>query len=145
MYIASGHIQQWIRTGDVVVASVAVASQLDSYLSKLPWLPSGSGLDRTVMRGKQADLTVLTDDELLDWFRTTPIGKDRFVIMLFAADQPCIICNANFAISNIDHLFWGAPGKRYVFGASVRGEIVEPAFDHFAEYDHAGSLTVAVP
>jgi|APAra7269096870_1048528.scaffolds.fasta_scaffold08991_1 hypothetical protein len=143
MYIASEHIQQWVRTGEAKVVSDAVASQLGEYLDHLPWLPSGNGLDWGVMKGNQADLSTLTEEQQFDWLRTTPMGGDPFLVFLYVADQPCIVCDMKFAISNIDQAFWKAPGKRYVFGASLRNGVIEPVMPHFAEYDQTGILTVA--
>jgi len=65
------------------------------------------------------------------------------VIFLYFADQPCIACETKFAITNFDQAFWKAPGKRYVFGASVRDGLIEPIMSHFAEYDGGDTITAA--
>lgn len=143
MYIASEHIEQWLRAGRAKVVPVAVATQLGAYLDQLPWLHGESGLDWSQLRGKQAVLSTLTELQQFDWLRSTLMGNDPFLVFWYVADQPCIACDAEFAISNIDQAFWKAPGKRYVFGARVRDGRIEPVMSHFAEYDGADTLTAA--
>lgn len=96
------------------------------------------------MKGSQVFLSTLTESQRLDWLRTTLMGNDPLLVFWYVFDQPCIACDAKFAISNIDHAFWKAPGKRYVFGAHVRDGLIEPVMSHFAEYDGADTLTAAI-
>lgn len=141
MYIAREHIEQWLRTGEAKVVPATVATQLGAYLNQLPWLLGGGGLDWSQMKGSKVDLSMLTESQQLDWLRTTLIGNDPLLVFWYVADQPCIACDAEFAISNVDRAFWKAPGKRYVFGARIRDGVIEPVVSHFAEYDGADTLT----
>jgi hypothetical protein len=71
------------------------------------------------------------------------LGNDPLLIFWYVADQPCIACDPEFAITNIDQAFWKAPGKRYIFGARISGGHIEPVMPHFAEYDGADVLIAA--
>ena len=144
MYIASEHIREWIRTETARVVPVATATQLGGYLNQLPWVVGGSGLDWGQIRGERFSLSTLTESAQLGRFRSTLLGSDPIMVFWYVADQPCIACDANFAMANIDQAFWKAPGLRYVFGASIRGGLVVPLMAHFAEYGGADDLTVAL-
>lgn len=143
MYIASEHIQRWLETGKANIVPATVASRLGEYLDRLPWLPSGSGLDWSQISGSRAVLSVLTASQLNDWLGSTLLGNDPLLVFLYHPEQPCIACDMEFAISNFGQAFWNAPGKRYMFGASVRDGLIEPIMPHFAEYDGGDMLNVA--
>lgn len=143
MYIASEHIQQWVRTGKAKVVPLGIALQFGEYLNQFPWLPGGSGLDWSHMKGHRVTLSTLTKSQTSDSLRATPLSRDPFLVFWYVADQPCIACDTEFGISNIDQAFWKAPGKRYLFGASIRDGLVEPVMSHFAEYDGADTLIAA--
>jgi hypothetical protein len=143
MYVAAEHIEQWLRAGKAKLITDAVASQLGAYLNQLPWLPAGGGLDWSQMKGSPITLSAFTEQQQHDWLRTTLMGNDPLLIFWYVPDQPCIACDVDFAISNIDQAFWKAPGKRYLFGARIHNGIIEPVMSHFAEYDGADTLTAA--
>lgn len=120
MYITSEHIQQWIRTGKAKVIPVAIAEQLGEYLDRLPWLPDGNGLDSNQLEGSRVALPTLTDSEQPNWINSSSMSEDPFLVFWYVRSQPCIACDMEFVISNIDQAFWKAPGNRYVFGALGR-------------------------
>lgn len=142
MYVASDHIRKWITSGDALIGSVDISAQLDKWLMDLPWLPSGSGLDWGQMCSRQTSLASLTEPKQMEKFLSTSFDCDPYLIFLFSANEPCIACKSEFAITNIDYAFWGAPGKRYIFGANKCNEEIIPNFNHFAEYDGSCTLTV---
>lgn len=143
MHIASEHIQQWIRTGKAVHISPDAVIGFADFLNTLPWSKSGNRLDWMLIGGIEANLAALSDAQLIEWFRSTPLGRHPYLVFWFAPNEDCIACESEFAIVNIDHAFWKAPGTRYLFGASFDNEVLRPTFSNFAEYDGSDSLVAA--
>lgn len=140
-YIEAKHIQRWIGDGSAVPVPVDVSKTLGEYLEELPWSQSGTGLDWEVLVGRRLDLSRLNSQRQL--LRSTFFEADPFVIFWYGCHEPGIACRAASAIDRIDEAFWGAPGKRYLFGGEVRGASITPVLAHFAEYDGA-SVIIAV-
>lgn len=140
MYVLSKHIQQWLQAGTARTLPTEVAAQLGDHLNRLPWLPGGGGLDWSQLAGNRLDLSALTPENLDDWLRSTVMGGHSRLVFFYVDDQPCMACEIEFGIANIDQAFWHAPGKRYVFGADLDAGFVRPAAAHFAEYDGGASL-----
>lgn len=140
MYIASKHIQQWLKTGNAKVLPVEVASRLGDQLATLPWLSGGGGIDWNQLAGTRVNLSALTQARLDDWLCNTVMGGHSHLVFFYADDQPCITCDIKFGVANIDQAFWGAPGKRYLFGAQSEAGCLQPIASHFAEYDGADTL-----
>jgi hypothetical protein len=143
MHIASEHIQEWIRTGKGLVVPVEIAIRFGQYLNGLPWLASGTGLDWSRIKGKKVMLCTLNEGQRASWLASIPIGGDPYLAFWYEPDEPCVACESAFAFSNFDQAFWKAPGRRYVFGGSIRDGTFEPNFIHFAEYDGADILVAA--
>jgi hypothetical protein len=140
MYISSEHIEQWKRAGKAIFVSTEIAKKIGEHLDQLPWNPSGTGLDWEKIGGSRAALSELTEQQRINWLESTSLRNDAFLVFWFSPNQPCIACDFEFAISNIEQAYWKAPGKRYVFGASINHGNIEPVFDHFAEYDGADTI-----
>ncbi|CAJ0705284.1 hypothetical protein LMG19089_03801 [Ralstonia edaphis] len=143
MYVLSKHIQQWLQAGTARTLPTEVAAQLGDHLNRLPWLPGGGGLDWSQLAGNRLDLSALTDEKLDHWLCSTVMGGHSHLIFFYADNQACIACEIEFGMANIDQAFWGAPGKRYVFGATLEAGRILPAASHFAEYDGAGTLVAS--
>lgn len=144
MYIASEHIQEWIRTGKALVVPVKISTQFGQYLNGLPWLANGGGLDWSRIRGSECALTTMDELQRTSWLISTPMGRDQCLAFWYSQNEACIACESVFALSNLDHAFWKAPGKRYLFGGSIIDGKFEPIFCHFAEYDGADTLIAAL-
>ena len=141
MRVASEHIQAWIRTGKGFVLPVEIAGRFGQYLDGLPWC--GTGLDWSRITGKKLVLGTLNEEQMAAWLASVPIGRDPYLVFMYAPDEPCLACESAFAFANIDQAFWKAPGKRYMFGRSIHDGIFEPNFAHFAEYDGADTFVAA--
>lgn len=143
MYVLSKHIEQWLHAGTAEVLPVEVTAPLGAHLARLPWLPGGSGLDWTQLAGTPLDLGALTREKQDDWLRSTVMGGHSHIVFFYADNQPCLACGTEFGLANIDQAFWGAPGKRYIFGAQLEAGRILPAASPFAEYDGAGTLVAS--
>lgn len=140
MHITTSHIQQWLHTGKAETLPAEVSAQLGPHLSRLPWLPGGTGLDWSQLAGNRLDLSTLTAEKQDGWLRNTVMGGHSHLVFFYSDDQPCIACEIEFGMANIDQAFWSAPGKRYVFGATLEAGRILPAASHFAEFDGADTL-----
>lgn len=145
MYIEREHIQKWLNDRVVTLVPVDVSKDFDDYLLQLPWQESGSGLDWLRLNGRRAVLSQMTEFEQLTWFQSNPVGADPLVVLWYVGHEPCIAADPAFALANLDEAFWGAPGKRYMFGASLdkASNLVRPIFQHFAEYNGTDTLVAA--
>jgi hypothetical protein len=140
----SERIQDWIHSGLARIVPPHSVAGFYEFLKTLPWSSGGGQLDWTLIEGTKADLSALTPAQLLSWFRTTPLGRDPYLVLWFAPNEACIACEADFAVINLDQAFWKAPGTRYIFGASFHQGTLRPVYEHFAEYDGADSLMASL-
>ena len=139
MYIDNEPLQTWLKTGEAHLVPADVAADFGHHLRELPWSSSGSGLDWTQISNVSANLSALSKEELVSWLHSTAFRSDSVLVFWFGPNEPCIACEAPFAISRIDQAFWTAPGRRHIFGANFSTGL-RPEFTHVAEYDGADRL-----
>lgn len=140
MQVEKEHIQKWIRSGQAMLVSADTSKELAEYLDALPWNSVGTRLAWDLLGGVEVNLARHTEELLSEWVRAAALGTDQYLIFLYGRKEPCIACELKFGIANIDYAFSGAPGVRYMFGATTNGKSICPVPGHFAEYDGADRL-----
>ncbi|MFC5742470.1 hypothetical protein [Dyella tabacisoli] len=89
------------------------------------------------MSGISVNLSEIHWDDIGQWIKGGKIGADPYIGFLYSPDEPCIVCEFNFAMANMDTAFWRAPGRRYIFGCSFVNDELITYFSHFAEYSES--------
>ena len=143
MQIESGNIRNWVDSGYAKIVPEEVAFQFGNYLNGLPWLPSGTGIDWGHLPHEIVDVSVATEMQRIDWLASTLLRDDPYLVFWYGPNEPCIACLSRFAVVNIETAFWRAPGRRYLFGASMYNNSLNPHFSGFAEYDGGDILRAA--
>src|SRR5262245_7507402 len=82
-HLERDHIRQWLADGSAVLLPVEISRRIKTYLEGLPWQVGGSGLDWKRIPGQRAELATMTEREQRDWFRSTALGMDPFVIFFY--------------------------------------------------------------
>jgi hypothetical protein len=95
-----------------------------------------------VLGGAEVNLARLTKAQLIDWIGKTALRDDPYLIFFYRGGEPCIACEMKFGLENIDIAYSGAPGVRYLFGATIDAGTIRPILGHFAEYDGGNWLFV---
>ena len=78
------------------------------------------------------------------WFLSTPIGSSPLVLVFFAPDEPCLVCEPEFAIRHIHEFEFAGTRRRQLFGAHYAGTRVEVFTERFGEFDGDHTLWAAV-
>ncbi|WP_141639885.1 hypothetical protein [Cupriavidus basilensis] len=144
MYIYESHIQDLLNIGRAIIVPIEIGDQFGRFVEGLPWGANGSGLNWARIDGLRKELPSSSGVILSEWLSGTNINNDSYVVFWFSFGEPCIACETQFAMYNVDHAFWKAPGRRYLFGLNIRdGEFI-PEYSHFAEYDGANELIFCV-
>lgn len=133
--------KEWLDSNLAVLVPAAIADELVRCVEALPW-SAGTRLDSEVIGGEEANLARLTGAQRVDWIERTSLRDDPYLIFLYRGGEPCIACEMKFGLENIEVAFGGAPGVRYLFGATIDVGTIRPNFRHVAEYDGADWLTV---
>jgi hypothetical protein len=86
----------------------------------------------------------LTDEEIAAQAAVTRIARHPNLLAFYAPGECALLVSYNDGIRNIDYLYWGAPGTRYVCGAERQGETVRLACADFLEFNGFGQLRFTV-
>jgi hypothetical protein len=145
LHVDGQHIRAWLHNGTAHLAPQSVSAAFEAFLAQIPWTAAGTrpGWDR--IGGNAFSLSGSTASELLAWRESVLIGHDPYVAFWYSGREPSLICEAEFAFSNLDTAFWMAPGRRFLFGLTRTDNRWEPRFGHFAEYDGADLLVGSCP
>jgi hypothetical protein len=119
IFVDDPHIQQFVRAGKVDLLDINIAKAADEFLDR--YFPMQPISTTTIIDWKSLPSTMLpwnnvSDDEAYQWAKSTIAGQSTHGLLLFAADQPCIIGEFEFMIKNLDELVWKAPGPRVLYG-----------------------------
>lgn len=127
IHVEAAHIVEWVRGHQAVVVGPGVAAEFAAALEALPW--AAMSLDKAAMSG------VLTRDdapELAAQVHRARLGRHPYVYVMYDPDASGLIAPLADVLTDLDLLYWLAPGYRYFCGASID---LTPSFDDLAEYE----------
>ncbi|SDJ97375.1 hypothetical protein [Nonomuraea jiangxiensis] len=142
-YIDDGYIDEWMRAGRAHRVEADFCTAFHGWLRGLPWLPSR--VDWTRLSHTVVDCSPLTDREIVVLTREHPIGRHTHLLVMYAPDQPGIVCEFDTGIGNLDLLYWTAPGARYFCGASLVDGVLVPSHEYFGEFDGHTKIRLHTP
>ncbi|WP_440466742.1 hypothetical protein ACKI1H_25680 [Pseudomonas sp. YH-1] len=139
MYTDSVNIKKMLDAKVLVLSEEKISIDFARYLESLPWRESGLALDWEKISGD-----FLAVDSLPKGAKSNYFQNNSVLVFFFSPDECCVFCEIEFGLSNIEEIFWRAPGVRYFFGASLDSGMLKPSFKNFAEYDGLGHVRVNV-
>ncbi|TJZ54408.1 hypothetical protein FCH28_14835 [Streptomyces piniterrae] len=122
-------IGSWLHEHDAAPQPVTLSAQFNAYLSTLPW--GGGGIDWQDLPHHSLRLDGVSDEDVVNWARQTPVALHRHTLIIDSASEPGVVCRFEDAMRDFE-LLSNRP-ELYSCGVDlVEGE-VQPAFDHFIE------------
>ncbi|MEU8995017.1 hypothetical protein AB0C95_09395 [Streptomyces caniferus] len=122
-------IEPWLREHGSEVQPVLLSGRFDAYLSALPW--EGSGIDWRDLPHRSLALDGVSDEEVVDWARQTPVALHSHVLVIDSATEPGVVCRFTDAIRDFE-LLSNRP-ELYICGVDLVNGEVQPTFDRFIE------------
>lgn len=115
------HIEVLITRGVIVPVAQAVSKTLAGIVSSEFPLKLSHGLVdwSRVRHATSLNWMASDDDETVKWARTTTAAAHPQAILLYSADEPCVMGDFEYIIRELDVLIWSAPGPRVLFGAAT--------------------------
>lgn len=142
MNVYPDYIVEWLDEHDARVLDASFSSFLNAYLNTLPWV--ASHIDWSTIKWTSLKMPMNVDTKFIDKCRETPLGSHRHVLIMYAPEEPSILCRLEDAIIDLDLLYSHAPGPRYFCGADVDGEEVTLSCTSFAEFDGFSEIIFAI-
>ncbi|WP_409057009.1 hypothetical protein [Streptomyces sp. SYP-A7185] len=139
-YIENEHLAQWISSGRALVAPQEACAEFHDYLIEFPWLPTR--LDWRNVDHEELDASGVSEAEFVSRAMRYRVGAHSNLLALFSPEQPGIICSLEDGLSNLDYIYWKAPGIRYFCGLDI-----DPAgapqycYEDFGEFDGFAGVT----
>lgn len=142
--IEAEHIHEIISEGVAKVVSNEIASEFVRYLEQLSWSKGGASIEWDRVPHFVIDVSAVSDAQRRELARKSRAGRRTHLLVLYSSNEPGLLADFKFVIDNYDLLFWGAPGVRYMCGASVSEEKGLVLYcDELVEFDGADRLTFA--
>lgn len=137
--------KRWLSDGRGVALLEEHSRGFDMYLNRLPWAPAK--VDWTQMPASTTFYLgpPFYEDHarrLLEWFRSTTIGKHTHIAVWYSIYSGGIVVPAVDAVLSLDELYAYAPGVRYAFGIDAQQSA--PRYEDLLQYGD-GDILVAVP
>lgn len=136
-------VESWVAKNVAIIVPDRISNQFDLFLNNLPWNIAKTGIDWTKVGAREFVLRNKSDEEIVDFLAVSRLGLHSHLAFWYNRENIAVACPIDFAFRNIDTAFWKAPGRRYMFGVDISGDVFIENFDHFAEYDGADTITVA--
>ena len=138
MYTEDSHIHTWLLDHRAFTLPVNLSKDFNSYLSGFPW--GYSRVNWSSLDYKDLFLPEIPDDHFISLCKETPWGKHGHIFVMYAWDEPSIICDLQEGLVDLDLLYSSAAGYRYFCGAEIKGNTIEIFFSDFAEYNGHSDL-----
>ncbi|GHB26643.1 MULTISPECIES: hypothetical protein [Streptomyces] len=139
-YIESEHLAQWISSGRASVPPQEACVKFHDYLVEFPWLPTR--LDWRNIDHEEVDASDVSEDEFVSRALRYRVGSHSHLLALFSPEQPGIICSMSDGLSNLDFIFWKAPGIRYFCGIDLDPSgVPQYHYEDFGEFDGFAKVT----
>ncbi|MFE0190250.1 hypothetical protein [Streptomyces sp. NPDC058989] len=127
----------WLHEHDAAPQTVLLSAQFDAYLSALPW--AGNGIDWRNLPHRSLALDGISDDEVVQWARQTPLALHAHVLVIDSATEPGVLCRFEDAMRDFE-LLSNRP-ELYMCGTDLVNGEVQPAFHRFIERRSFMTLT----
>ncbi|ELY4003379.1 hypothetical protein ACI09V_003904 [Cronobacter dublinensis] len=122
-------LREWVSNG-AIISDITLSKKLSQVLNELPWL--AGHVDFNKIESVTVSISNLLNDEselcfekIYQQLGECKITHSDYIAFWYSEDQPCIICETEFALTNIDSAYWKAPGWNYMFGCAVKeGDII---------------------
>ena len=120
------HLEKWIENAQAELVDKEVSSRFTKYLNSLNWSVSGLKLDFNEFPHKKINLSQIEESTLVSEIKNSSIGQSEKLFFFYNDTKPCLACELEFGLKNIDQAYWKAPGPRYMFcGNIIEGEVQE--------------------
>ncbi|MFE0380835.1 hypothetical protein ACFW1M_35915 [Streptomyces inhibens] len=123
------HIGPWLHEHGAAPQPMLLSARFDAYLSALPW--AGSGIDWRDLPHRSLALDGISDDEVVEWARQTPLALHAHVLVIDSAAEPGVLCRFEDAMRDFE-LLSNRP-ELYMCGVDLVNGDVHPVFDRFIE------------
>ena len=140
MYVDSDHIKQWIENDLVCLVNNEVSNEFAKYLNTLKWSSSGSHLDVNESDFNSINLSKSEETKFIDDINKSTNYKNKKLYFFYKKNEPCLVCELNFGIKNIDYAYSRAPGYRFMFCETSMSESTFDSFKNILMYDHGDIL-----
>ncbi|ELQ6223025.1 hypothetical protein ACM92K_003338 [Cronobacter turicensis] len=145
-FLNSELLSDWLRHG-AIISNVDLSKDFYHILSDLPWL--AGHLDFNKFNRLSISLSNLLNDEgdicfekIYCWLSGHEIIKAKYIAFWYSEDRPCIICDKDFGLVNIDSAYWGVPGWNYMFGCVIVNGVITANYNEILCYDSANTLAL---
>ncbi|ELQ6018340.1 hypothetical protein SM104_002997 [Cronobacter sakazakii] len=145
-FLNSELLSDWLSHG-AIISDIDLSKDFSHILSGLPW--QAGHLDFNKLESMRASLNDLLNDEgdicfekICYWLSNHEIINTKHVAFWYSEDQPCIICNKEFGLQNIDSAYWGVPGWNYMFGCMIVNGVITANYNEILCYDSASILVL---
>jgi len=142
LYIEAPHVVEWRNCHAHRILDATYSSRFEAYLDMLPW--AGSHIDWRLIEHHSQEVPVEVTLDFLESCRRTPWGRHEYLLVMYWGQEPSLLCRTDEAIFDLDLLYSGSPGTRFVCGADLQDGSAILSFREFVEYDGFAQLTYPV-
>ncbi|MHC5178875.1 hypothetical protein I6G37_03650 [Serratia rubidaea] len=145
-FIDGGIINDWISQNNAVISN-SLSEVLFDKLSNLPWEAGHIDYSKIKHRlGNIQDMLSYEGDiqyvKLKYWLRESAFENGSHVLFFYGKNNPCVVCEVNFGLSNIDSAYWGGPGWNYIFSCGFENGEIKVAYDNILSFDGMSKLVL---
>jgi hypothetical protein len=143
-FIDDGVIKNWISNNNAVISN-SLSEVLFDKLSSLPW--EAGHIDYAKLNHRFGNIQdMLSDDgdikydKIKAWLKESAFENSSHVLFWYGKVNPCVVCEVEFGLSNIDSAYWGVPGWNYIFSCGFENGEVKVDYDNVLSFDGMSKL-----
>jgi len=120
------------------ILGVEMSARFSKFLDSMPWAPSH--VDWRSIPCAKFEISDDWEESVLEFSREYPLGAHEYLMALYDESQPSILCPLGVGLRDIDLIYSGTPGSRYICGVDLIDGRPVPAYEDFAEFDGFANL-----
>lgn len=143
-FIDSGVVKEWLANNNAMIND-SLADDLFYKLSSLPW--EAGHIDYEKLNHRSADIQEMLShdgdiiyDNLKAFLKESSFEGNSHVLFWYGKDNPCVVCETKFGLSNIDSAYWGVPGWNYIFSCGFENNEIKVDYGNILTFDGMNRL-----
>ncbi|MBH1932161.1 hypothetical protein [Serratia rubidaea] len=147
-FIDDSVINEWLCNNNAVISDSLSVFLFDK-LSSLPWVAGHVDYSKLKHRFGNIQDMLSCDGEIeyfkvKDWLKGSKFEYGSHILFWYGKDNPCVVCQAKFGLSNIDSAYWGVPGWNYIFSCNFENGEVKVDCDNVLSFDGMSELVLLI-
>jgi hypothetical protein len=139
------HMKDGFSRGEMMFVPEDAVVEFFDWLALQDWNRVGTTLNWEKINHRRIRISASMPFQGVSTIGDSYIGGDSHAIATFGRGYGAVCTPLSFAFEMLKSIYWKAPGRHFLYGASLVEGRLKSNFQHLAEYDGADTIRMVIP